>query len=613
MKIFFLLACLLLFNTILFSQQADPDDNRIVARAGNDKITAEEFKDRFDFSPHPRKSESLDTSLIKREYLYTLIAEKLLAQKAKDLNLDTAQDVNGILSYLEKLFVRDAYYKKEISGKVKVSLEDMEEGEERYSKLLVAKYLYSEDQNNIEQLFEELKRGASIDSLLINRPEYEEQQTPGTVTFGTLDKKIEDPLYNLKPGEFTHPIKTGNRWYIFKLIETVINPDFGNENTKVKIRKIIEDRKTEKLANDFLYNFLHTEKVEVDKALFFKIADLIERKVNEKRLNNKDTNLPYVILGEGDFEDIMDSLGKNNLKKTFIKFQHDPEAVNEFLTQLGYGSFKVDSAGIRDVTWVFNKYVKDYIQNELLVRAAYKQGMQNLPIVKNDKKIWADYYLSQKLERMIYDSITVSDNEAYEYYTKNYNMAFYPDEVHVKEILTDSLDKIEDALKEINNGLSFENVAEKYSIIDPSKEKGGDMGYFPVTSHGEIGKVSAQMKTGDIYGPVKTSRGYALIKLIDKRKSRKPVDTSFTNIKDEIIGIKKGIELRKKLKKYVAALAAEYGVKINTGIFDSIPVTQLNTITVRMIGFGGRIYAFPYQPLFSDWFEAYKSLEKKIP
>lgn len=613
MKKLFLLVCLLTFNTVLFSQQDNSDDNRVVAKVGNDKITAEEFKDRFDFSPHPRKSESLDTSLIKKEYLYTLIAEKLIAQKAKELNLDTAQDVKGILNYMERLFIRDAYYKKEISDNIKVTAEDMQEGEKRYSKLLVARYLYSKDRNEISQLYRELKSGASIDSLLINRPEYEEEQTPGTVTFGTLDKNIEDSLYGLNPGEFTYPIKTGNRWYIFKLIETIVNPEFGKENAKAKIRKIIEDRKTEKSADDFLYNFLHKQKVNVDKALFFKIANIIEEAVKEKELNNKESNLPYVILGEGDFEKIMHSLGRDNLKKPFIKFQYNPETVSEFLTRLGYGSFKVDSAGMRNITWVFNKYVKDYIQNELLVRAAYKQGIQNLPSVKNDYKIWEDYYLSQKLERKMYDSISVSNTEAYEYYAKNYHMDFYPDEVHVKEILTDSLNKIEDALKEINNSLSFENAASKYSIIDSLKERGGDLEYFPVTAHGEIGKAANEMKIGDIYGPIKTPQGYALIKLIDKRKSRNPVDTSFIKIKDEIIGIKKGIELRKKLKKYVAGLAVEYGIKINTDIFNSIPVTQINTVTVRMIGFGGRIYAFPYQPLFSDWYEVYKSQEKKIP
>jgi parvulin-like peptidyl-prolyl isomerase len=605
MKIIFLFLYLLIFNPVFFSQQENPDANKIVAQAGNDKITAEEFKYRFDFSPHPRKSESLDTSLVKREYLYTLIAEKLLAQKAKSLNLDTAKDIRDILKYMEKLFVRDEYFKLEISNKIKITPEEIKEAEIRSTKLLVVKYLYSEDENEINNLYSKLKKGASIDSLLIDRPEYKEQLTSRTVSFGTLDKSLEDSLYNLKPGEFTTPLKTAQRWYIFKLIKIIKDPSFTNEDTRFKIEKKIKDRKTERLADEFLFNFLHKQKVEVDKEIFFKILGMIKNIVKE-RLSEGHESMP-LILGASDFDKIINLLGKETIREPFIKFEHNPEPVEEFLTQSKFITFKVDSVVLRNIDYAFNDYVKDYIQNELLVRAAYKKGIQNYTSVKKDMKVWEDYYLAQGLEKKIYDSIHVSANEAYEFYTRNNDSTSNSDEVHIKEILTDNLDKIEAALNEINKGLSFEDAVKKYSINNSLKAKGGDLGYFRTTSFGEIGKIAGEMKVGEIYGPIKVQDDYALIKLIEKRKSSKPIDTSFTNIKDDMIEFVKGIKLRGKLKKYVAGLASEYGIKINAGIFKSVPVLQFNTVTVRMIGFGGRIYAFPYQPLFSDWYDLYKS------
>ncbi len=610
MKIILLLLFFLTFSSILFSQQNEIDDNRVVARAGSENITAEEFKDRFDFSPHPIKNPKDDTLQIKREFLYTLIAEKLLAQKAKMMSLDTAKEIEDILSYMERLFVRDAYYRNKISDKVKVTSGDMENAEKRYSKLLIVKYVYSEDEKEIKQLYEELKNGYPIDTLIKKRPEYEEQKTPGTVTFGTLEKNLEDSIYNLKPGQFTEPLKAVKRWYIFKLIRTIDNPVFDTDNMKVKLKKIIEDRKTNKLENDFLYNFLHRQKVEVDKNSFFEIARLIDTKIKERK---KLDNNSLIILDSYDFDDIINSLDQIALNKPFIKFEKNPETVKEFLTQMKFNSFKIDTLDIDKLIMVLNKYVKDYIEYELLVRAAYNEGIENLFVVKNDRKIWEDYYLSQKLEKIIYDSISISDAEAYEYYTKNNNILNNPNEVNVKEIFVDSLNKIEVALKEINNGMSFEKISKKYSIIDSLRERGGDLGYFPVITHGEIGKAADKMNVGDLYGPIKTNDGYALIKLVDKRKSNKPIDTSFVNIKDNLIEILKGIELRKRLKKRVAGLAAEYGLKINTDIFNSIDVTQFNTFTIRMIGFGGRIYAFPYQQIFGDWYDVYKSKVESAP
>ncbi len=536
MKIFLLF--FLLSSSILFSQQNDIDDNSIVARAGSNNITAEEFRDRFDFSPHPIKNSKYDTLQIKREFLYTLIAEKLLAQKAKMMSLDTAKEIEDILSYMERLFVRDEYYKHEISGKVKVTSKDMEKAEKRYSKLLIVKYIYSEDEKEIKQLYGELKKGVPIDSLIKERHEYEEQKTPGTVTFGTLESNLEDSIYNLKPGQYTEPLKAWKRWYVFKMIRTINNPVFATDNMKAKLKKIIEDRKTTKLENDFLYNFLHKQKVEVDKNIFFKIANLIDIKIKERKKSDKNS---LIILDSYDFDNIINSLDQNILNKPFIKFEKNHETVKEFLTQMKFNSFKMDTSDTGKLVMVLNKYVKDYIEYELLVRAAYDQGIDKLPAVKNDIKVWEDYYLSQKLEKIIYDSISVSDDEAYEYYTKNNNMVNNPDEVNVEEILVDSLNKIEDALKEINNGLSFRDISRKYSIVDSLKNRGGDLGYFPVTTHGEIGKAADRMNVGDLYGPIKTNDGYALIKLIDRRKSSKQIDTSYVNIKDNLIEILKGL------------------------------------------------------------------------
>ena len=121
-----------------------------------------------------------------------------------------------------------------------------------------------------------------------------------------------------------------------------------------------------------------------------------------------------------------------------------------------------------------------------------------------------------------------------------------------------------------------------------------------------------KMKPGDVYGPIKVPEGYALIKLNDIQKYDNPQDTSFTKNKSVIIETMKKIQFANKLKDYVANLAVSYGIKINQDVFKSIPVLEINTITYRMIGFGGRTLAFPYSPLFAKWYDKYKSMENKL-
>ncbi len=71
----------------------------------------------------------------------------------------------------------------------------------------------------------------------------------------------------------------------------------------------------------------------------------------------------------------------------------------------------------------------------------------------------------------------------------------------------------------MNNGLSFEEAASKYSNC-PSKANGGDLGEF---TRGkmvpEFEETAFSMEEGKVSKPVKTQFGYHIIKLVYKKKN----------------------------------------------------------------------------------------------
>ena len=584
MKLLIFLFFVLTLRFTAFAHSENSEDNRIVAKAGSYKITAQEFRERYEFSPHPRTTNSDDTALVKKEYLYTLIAEKLLAQKAKSLKLDTAKDVKSQLGHLEKLYVRDALYRKEVTNKVKITDAEISKAEERMSQALLVKYLYSTDRNEIAILYSDLKNGASLDSLLIGRPEAAEQTTLGKVTYGSLEGYVEDSLYNLKPGQFTSPIYTGNRWYIFKLYRIIKEPFFNTPDNLIKIKKILKAQKAESLEDEFLFNFLRKIQIEVDRNLFMNMVDKIKEYLKLKEVwylkNSPSNEVPFYA---PDIDKIEDSLGSEALNSNFIKYENNPETLKQFLELLKYQEIKIDTSNLDGLAFIFNKIVKNHIQSELLTREGYKIGMENSPRVKRDLSPWESYYLSQKLESIIYDSISISDEDAYNFFEKNHKLIYKPDEVDLEEIIAYDLDTIEKALKEINNGSSFNEAAEKYCVVDSIRQRGGQLGYLPVSKLGKLSEIAEKMKIGEVYGPVKIPEGYALIKLNDIRKTDKPQDTSFVKNKNMIIDLLKRVEIEKKLRSYVTKLALEYGVKINKDVFKSIPVLRINNVTMKLI------------------------------
>ena len=378
MKLFVLVSFILIFSFNSLAQKEDPLDSKIVATAGSYKITSQEFKDRYEFSPHPRSTESLDTTVVKKEFLYTLIAEKLLAEKAKSLNLDTASDVKQQLNYLQKLFIKDALYQREVKNKIEVTPALMEKAIQRSSEILLVKYLYSYKKNEIIKLYDELKNGASLDSLLQNRPEAGEQKTLGRVVYGDLDSYVEDSLYNLKVNDFTSPIYTGGRWYIFKLYDKLRQPFFNTTENIIKLKKKIKDLQAEKLENDYLFNFLHKLHIEVDRYLFSRIVKETEKYLNVKKENFIKNNSQAVFdLISDDIDHIEDSLTTQELKSSFIKFTHNPETTEQFLTHLKFSNIKIDSTNINNFAPTLSIIIKNYIQSELLVREGYKKGIEN--------------------------------------------------------------------------------------------------------------------------------------------------------------------------------------------------------------------------------------------
>ena len=83
--------------------------------------------------------------------------------------------------------------------------------------------------------------------------------------------------------------------------------------------------------------------------------------------------------------------------------------------------------------------------------------------------------------------------------------------VSAKHILVQQSYEMDDVLKKLNEGVSFEDLAAKFSLC-PSGKKGGDLGSF---SRGqmvpEFEEAAFDLDVGGVSAPVKTQFGFHLI------------------------------------------------------------------------------------------------------
>ena len=237
----------LLFSFVSIAQ----NETEVLAKIGSDKITVEEFQNRFDFMPHLNYSSS-NIDSVKKEFLYSLVAEKLWALEADELQIDTIESVKLSLKSLEKLFVKDELYKREVESKINITGEEISIGLSRVTRILEMNIIASPDSQNIWNLYDELLASDNFDSITAA------SKLPNKVSeikLGSLqDERIEDIVYSLKINEFTKPILSNRNWFIFKLIgdrrdETI---DLTKEHAKNIVIKTLSDRKSQKIGREYL-------------------------------------------------------------------------------------------------------------------------------------------------------------------------------------------------------------------------------------------------------------------------------------------------------------------------------------------------------------------------
>ncbi|MDR7870842.1 MAG: peptidylprolyl isomerase [Tissierellaceae bacterium] len=207
------------------------------------------------------------------------------------------------------------------------------------------------------------------------------------------------------------------------------------------------------------------------------------------------------------------------------------------------------------------RVVDELINQELLYLDAidnkYDEDADFIDILENTKQTVLKSYALNKL--IAHEDASIE--ELREFYDSHEEHFSKQESLVASHILVDEQDKANEIIQEINDGLSFEDAAKKYSSC-PSKEVGGNLGEF---SKGqmvpEFEEAAFSMEEGTVSEPIKTQFGYHIIKL----NERKPAGTqSFDEVRDEIYKQVVGLKQQEKYLSKIDELKGKYTVeKVN--------------------------------------------------
>ena len=578
---------------LVFPQQSDS----IVAKIGNIEISKQEFQKRYELTPFQGKEIKSDIASLKKKVLYSLIAEKLFSLKAREMNIDTSEIVARTLAGYKKMFVRDALYKKVIrqrAAKTADSLLTLYLG--KASEIWFT-YISAQDKQQINNIYALLKKGVPFDSVY---NAFASIKDTLKTRIGDHDPAVEDEIFSLREQEFSKPLLMDNNWYILKIVKR-INPVLtqmnGWEEDYKRLKQTAQERAEGIYYKEFMVNFFKDKKIRADGNLLKLFADKVSDILKEKAQTRKsDTDKVYI--NNIDLIEIENEIGPEKLNSVYIDLNSRPVTLKDFILHFRFepiGAAQVDAESVFNL---LNSKTRQFIEQELLAEEGFKEGLDKLPSVEYSYKMWRDNYYFYLIENMFNDSTAVSDKEVLDYYAAEGKKDNLGEEIKISRISVDSLETIEKILDEIDDGNSFELLAEKYSGENSTE------GYAPAASFGEIGRISESMKPGEVYGPIKTGDKYILFKLLERRNKEK--QGSFESEKENIRKTLEQVKFRDKLVNFTTSLAMKYGFSINQEALSDISVTSINSMVYQMLGFGGKIPAVPLSLPAIQWYNNWK-------
>lgn len=595
---------LLLLSCTAAAQQGEGGTTAAVI--AGEPITLEDFVTRFELTPHTELHANPDSAKIK--FLYTIAAEKLWAAEAEALGYDSSAYVQQEVANIEKMYVRDYLHKVEVENKVRIKPDDLNTGLQRYPYNLKLNFLFAPGEAESKRLHEQLLAGAPFDSLLQSRPEAAQQLEPVEVRYGQMQPELEDIVYSLAPGSFSAPVQTPDGWTIFFLKEQFVSPEYlkvRQEDVPEKVKTIISDRQKDSLYADFTRRFYEGIEVTANREAFNKlVAALLDE------AQGSDAPGDSLWLTAGEIRTASAQIPRELATMPLIEFDRNPDDAAAFLAFLAFDDFSWNSASGISLPQKINAAIREYIRLELLVREGYERGYQNLPEVREAVAMWRESYLASLYRVQFNDSARVTTEEAREYFDMNDGEVQSPAMVNIIEITSPDLGDIDRLLQRNAQGESFRQLAMEWYGADSA---GVESGFFPAVERGELGAAAWQIAEGEVFGPVETKEGYALIEVVAKQEPGRQKFDTFAEAEPYARQELFYKRLFNALDESTARLAVKYGLQVNEQAVFNANVTKVPMIVYRHMGFGGRILAVPYNSSYHSWIQRYRELTSQTP
>ena len=195
------------------------------------------------------------------------------------------------------------------------------------------------------------------------------------------------------------------------------------------------------------------------------------------------------------------------------------------------------------------------------MQEARRQGLdQNDAIRDRAQRYKEQMVLDELLKDRLRTKVELSQAELDAYYEKHAHLLLAPLKVQVSQMLLNNYPAAKDLKKQIETGGDFAKFAQRYSIDDKTKSKGGDLGpYRKGLLNPDVDAVVQTLKPGIISEPIKTDAGYYLVKVSPLEKETIQADLATRErLRQELLADKR----RKQFEEVISDIRTKATVRL---------------------------------------------------
>jgi peptidyl-prolyl cis-trans isomerase C len=201
--------------------------------------------------------------------------------------------------------------------------------------------------------------------------------------------------------------------------------------------------------------------------------------------------------------------------------------------------------------------VRRWIESQILYQEAKREKIDQDENIKwrIDQAV-RNIIIEGFLEKVLKDRVGVSEEEVKQYYQENKSkFRREQDEVRISHILVKNIAEAGLVGAKMQGGESFDQIAKQLSLDEGTKERGGDIGYVPLSNlPPQFYEAVTKLRTGEISPPIQTDYGFDLVMVTDRKEkgSIKEYEQAKEEVTDSLTFTKQNKELEKlfnELKK----------------------------------------------------------------